>query len=106
MPIDRADLDWKEFSQKEKVYRKLVLELLYEDPEKAYTFLELCAHVHGKVGKPQVKNDQVFEGNMRAAILDQRIAIVFHNGETYYTLKEEELRKKRRRRPSGSGDQG
>jgi hypothetical protein len=28
MPIDKKDLQWKEFFEKEKVYRKIVLELL------------------------------------------------------------------------------
>lgn len=92
MPIDRRDLEWKGYFDKEKVYRKFILELLNDNPDKAYTFLELCAEVHGKIGKKLVKEDEIFEGNVRAALQDPAIAIVFHEKETYYTLKDKRVR--------------
>jgi len=93
MPIDKRDLQWKEFFEKEKVYRKFILELLHADPGKAYTFLEICSEVYKKVSKKHVKQDVIFEGNVRAALQDPTIAIVFHEDETYYTLKDDALLK-------------
>jgi hypothetical protein len=93
MPIDKRDLQWKEYFDKEKAYRKFILEVLHANPDKAYTFLELCGEVHKRVSRKHIQQDAIFEGNIRAALQDPSIAIVFHEGETYYTLKDDVLLK-------------
>ena len=93
MPIEKKKLQFKEFSKKEILYRKFIIDLLNANPDQAYSFLELCTEVHSKVGRDNVKLDAIFEGNVRAALQDPSIAIVFHEGETYYTLKDDKYLK-------------
>ena len=88
MPISKREIDWKDYDHKEMLYRGMVLELLMGDKENAYTFLEICSHIYGKLGQNNVKMDKAFEGNVRAALLDPRIALQFYEGETYYSIKE------------------
>jgi hypothetical protein len=88
MPISKKDVQWKEYGPKDTLYRGLILELLMEHKDEAYTLAELCDFTKDKIGPDAAKTDSNFVGNMRAALLDQRIAITFTDGQTYYSLKD------------------
>ena len=88
MPISKDEVRWKDYNKKELLYRGFILELLMDNPDQAYTYSELCAHIIGRLGDEVVKQDNTFEGNVRAGLMDPRIAIALHKGQTYYSIKE------------------
>jgi hypothetical protein len=88
MPISKQDIQWKDYENKDTFYRGLILELLMANSDLAYTIEELRAHISAKIGPEAVQKDLHFEGNVRAALLDPRIAFTIMSGVNYYSLKD------------------
>jgi hypothetical protein len=88
MPVNKKDIQWKEYENKDTLYRGFILDLLMEYPESAYSIDELRAFIGSKIGPDAVARDIHFEGNIRAALLDQRIAFTIMDGLNYYSLKD------------------
>lgn len=88
MPISKKDVQWKDYENKDTFYRGLILELLMDNPELAYTIEEIRAQIGTKIGPDAVNKDLHFEGNVRAALMDSRIAFNIMNGINYYSLKD------------------
>ena len=88
MPISKKDIQWKDYENKDTLYRGFILDLLMANSDSAYTIDELRAHVGAKIGPDAVQKDLHFEGNVRAALLDPRIAFTIMKGVNYYSLKD------------------
>jgi hypothetical protein len=88
MPINKNDAQWKDYENKDRLYRGFILDLLMANKELAYTIEELRAHVGTQIGLDSVQKDTNFEGNIRAALMDQRISFTLLNGSYYYSLKD------------------
>jgi hypothetical protein len=86
MPVSKKDIQWKDYENKDTFYRGLILELLMSDPDKAYTIEELRAYVASRIGPDAAQKDTSFEGNIRAALMDPRIAFTLMDGAYYYSL--------------------
>jgi|GEM_PF-6860974 len=88
MPISKKDIQWKDYENKDTFYRGLILELLMANPDSAYTIDEIRANIVNRIGPDAVQKDLHFEGNVRAALLDPRIAFTLMSGINYYSLKD------------------
>jgi hypothetical protein len=88
MPINKNDAQWKDYENKDRLYRGFILDLLMANKELAYTIEELRAHVGTQIGLDAVQKDTNFEGNIREALMDQRISFTLLNGSYYYSLKD------------------
>ncbi len=88
MPVSKKDIQWKDYENKDTLYRGFILDLLMDNPDSAYTIDEVREQVGVKIGPDAVKSDLHFEGNVRAALLDPRIAFTIMNGVNYYSLKD------------------
>lgn len=88
MPISKKEIQWKDYENKDTFYRGFILDLLMANSDQAYTIEELRAHVAEQIGLEAAQKDTRFEGNIRAALMDPRIAFTIGEGVNYYSLKD------------------
>jgi hypothetical protein len=88
MPVSKKDLQWKDYEQKDTLYRGIVLEIMMNNKDSGYTLQEVIDAIKERVGPDAAKSDRAFEGNVRAALLDPRIAMTLMDGVPYYSLKD------------------
>lgn len=88
MPVSKKDLQWKDYETKDTLYRGMILELLMDNSDSGYNLQEIMEYIKGRIGPDAAKKDRGFDGNVRAALLDSRIAMTLMDGVPYYTLKD------------------